>query len=320
MDVFKELTGIDLMEMQSEQMKNKEKTEDAKKKHEEERKRKEKEEEERKKREAEEALPEEEKQRLAVLKQAEAKKNEGNEFYKKKQFEQALALYSEALQLNENEITYHNNKSACYFEMKDFEKCIAECDIAIEKSKGSNYDYVKLGKAIARKANAKLQQQNYEEAIDLFKTSLLESNDPAVRDQLKKAEKLKKEDDEKKYLDPVKAEEHRLAGNALFEKADFPGAVKEYTEGLRRDPNSKSLYSNRCAAYIKLMEGNYSLKDAEKCVSLDPTFVKGWARKGGAHHLLKEYHKAIQAYEQGLKLDPTNKDCLEGKQRTMMAI
>lgn len=40
--------------------------------------------------------------------------------------------------------------------MKDFEKCIAECDVAIEKSKGSNYDYVKLGKAIARKANAKL--------------------------------------------------------------------------------------------------------------------------------------------------------------------
>lgn len=38
--------------------------------------------------------------------------------------------------------------------MKDYEKCINECDRAIEKSKGSNYDYVKLGKAMARKANA----------------------------------------------------------------------------------------------------------------------------------------------------------------------
>ncbi len=53
-------------------------------------------------------------------------------------------------------MTYHNNKAAVYFEMKDYEKCIAECDVAIELSKGSNYDYVKLGKAIARKANAKL--------------------------------------------------------------------------------------------------------------------------------------------------------------------
>jgi stress-induced-phosphoprotein 1 len=122
---------------------------------------------------------------------------------------------------------------------------------------------------------------------------LLENNDPAVRDQLKKTEKIKKEFEEKQYLDPVKAEEHRQAGNALFEKGDFPNAVKEYTEGLRRDPVSKALYSNRCAAYIKLMEGNYALKDAEKIVALDPTFVKGWVRKGGAHHLLKEFHKAL---------------------------
>lgn len=131
---------------------------------------------------------------------------------------------------------------------------------------------------------------------------------------------MKREDEERKYLDPVKAEEHRLAGNVLFEKGDFPSAVKEYTEGLRRDPNSKSLYSNRCAAYVKLMEGNYALKDAEKCVALDPTFVKGWVRKGAAHHLMKEFHKALQAYDQGLKLDPNSKECQEGKQKTMMAI
>ncbi len=131
---------------------------------------------------------------------------------------------------------YINNKAAVYFEMKQFDKCIEECDKAIEKSKGGHYDYVKLGKAIARKANAKLQLQQYEEAIELFKSSLLESNDPNVKDQLKKAEKMKKDDEEKKYLSPEKAEEHRLAGNDFFAKGDYPGAVKEYTEGLRRDP------------------------------------------------------------------------------------
>lgn len=61
MDIFKEITGIDLMEMQSDQMKAKEKQEENKKKAEEERKKREAEEEERKRKEAEEALPDEEK-------------------------------------------------------------------------------------------------------------------------------------------------------------------------------------------------------------------------------------------------------------------
>ncbi len=280
MDVFKELTGIDLMDMQSQQMKKKEQQEEMQKKAAEEARRREAEEAERKKREAEEALPAEEKERLALIKRAEAKKNEGNEYYKKKDFANALALYNEALALNENEVTYINNKAAVYYEMKDYEKCIEECDKAIEKSKGGYYDYAKLGKALARKANAKLQLQQYDEALELFRSSLLESNDPNVKDQLKKAEKMKKEDEEKKYINPEIAEQHRQAGNALFEQHKFPDAIKEYTEGLRRDPNSKALYSNRCAAYLKLMEPGYALKDAEKCVQLDPSAPKSWARKG----------------------------------------
>jgi hypothetical protein len=40
--------------------------------------------------------------------------------------------------------------------MKDYAKCIEECDKAIEKSKSGYYDYQKLGKALARKATAKL--------------------------------------------------------------------------------------------------------------------------------------------------------------------
>lgn len=165
-----------------------------------------------------------------------------------------------------------------------------------------------------------LKLGNFEEAIDLFKSALLENNDPNIRDQLKKAEKQKLVDEEQKYLDPVKAEEHREKGNELFKVGDYPGAVKEYTEGLKRDPNSKNIYSNRCAAYIKLMEMNYALKDVEKCLQMDPNFVKAYVRKGTIHHLMKEYHKALAAYDKGLTLDPDSKDLKEGKAKTMMAI
>lgn len=89
---------------------------------------------------------------------------------------------------------------------------------------------------------------------------------------------------------------------------------------MRRDPNAVKIYSNRAAAYIKLMEFAYALKDIDKCLELDPNFIKAYVRKGNCHHLMKEYHKALAAYDKGLKMDPNNKELQEGKSRTMMAV
>lgn len=266
MDVFKEITGIDLMDMQAQQMKSKEKAEEMRKKRDEEEAKRKAEEDKKRKEEEENALPQEEKDRIARKKAAEVKKNEGNEYYKKKQFEEALKLYDEAISLDENEVTYLNNKAAVYFEQKNYEKCLETCDQAINLSKGGNYDYVKLGKALARKGTTMLALNRFDEAIELYRSSLLESNDGNVKDQLRKAEKAKKEDEERKMIDPVKAEEYREKGNELFKEGNYPGAIKEYTEGLKRDPNSKAIYANRSQAYIKLAEFPSALKDAEKCL------------------------------------------------------
>lgn len=68
------------------------------------------------------------------------------------------------------------------------------------------------------------------------------------------------------------------------------------------------------------MEFTYALKDADKCLEIDPNFVKAYYRKGNCHHLMKEYHKAMEAFDKGLKIDPDNKECKEGKIKTTMAI
>ena len=68
------------------------------------------------------------------------------------------------------------------------------------------------------------------------------------------------------------------------------------------------------------MEPNQGLKDADKAVELDPTFVKGWLRKGTCHQMMKEYHKALEAFDTGLKLDPSSKELMEGKMKTVNLI
>lgn len=320
MDVFKELTGIDLMDVQEKEMKKKDQDEATKKKRDAEDKIR-KAAEEKARKEAEEAsLPQEEREAIEKKKNAEAFKAQGNDFYKARQFEQALAYYQKAIDTDPAELTYYSNKAAVYFEMKQFDECIDACDQGIQISVGTNYDYVKLSKAIARKANALLQQKRYDESIETYQKALLENQDHGIKMGLQKAQKTKKDDEAKAYINPAIAEEHRQKGNELFKEGKYPLAIKEYDEGLRRDPKAVAIYSNRCATLIKLVEFVQALKDADKCIEIDPKFVKAYARKGTCHHFMKEYHKALKSFDDGLKIEPGNKDCKDGKNKTMTAI
>lgn len=57
------------------------------------------------------------------------------------------------------------------------------------------------------------------------------------------------------------------------------------------------------------------LKDAEKCIELDPTFSKGYSRKAAVQFFMKEYDNAMETYQEGLKHDPNNQELLDGVRR-----
>lgn len=165
-EVFRVITGIDLMGMQEQQFQKQKEDEAAKAKKEEEEKKKQAEEEERKKKEAEEALPPEEKEKLAKQKEADAQKDLGNAAYKAKDFAKAIEHYDKAIEICPNEITYYTNKAAVFFQKGEYDVCISECDRGIEIAKSGYYDFKKLGKAYARKGNALFKQNKFDDSID----------------------------------------------------------------------------------------------------------------------------------------------------------
>jgi stress-induced-phosphoprotein 1 len=50
------------------------------------------------------------------------------------------------------------------------------------------------------------------------------------------------------------AEAHNDNARDFFKKGDFPSAIKEYTEAIRRAPNDPKYYNNKATCLLKLMD------------------------------------------------------------------
>nr|TKW20061.1 hypothetical protein SEVIR_4G060500v2 [Setaria viridis] len=93
-----------------------------------------------------------------------------------------------------------------------------------------------------------------------------------------------------------------------------------YTRAMKMNPKDPRAFSNRAQCHIYLGDFPHGLEDAEKCVELDPTFLKGYLRKAKAQFLMESYENALATYLEGLKCDPNNLEVLDGLRRCATCI
>jgi stress-induced-phosphoprotein 1 len=269
-------------------------------------------------------LTEEERQKKERKEKALKEKGEGNVAYKKKDFGRAVEHYTKAMELDDEDISYLTNRAAVYLEMGKYEECIEDCDKAVERGRELRSDFKMIARALTRKGSALVKMarcsKDFEPAIETFQKALTEHRNPDTLKKLNDAEKVKKELEQQEYFDPTIAEEEREKGNGFFKEQKYPEAVKHYSEAIKRNPNDVRAYSNRAACYTKLGALPEGLKDAEKCIELDPSFTKGYSRKGAIQFFMKEYDKAMETYQEGLKHDPKNQEFLDGVRRCVEQI
>ena len=236
----------------------------------------------------------------------------GNDAYKKRSFEEALEHYNKAVELDPTEIIYLLNIAAVYFEQKEYDKCISQCEKAIEIGRENRADFKLIAKAFTRIGHVYKKKECWKQAKAAYEKSMSEHRTPEIKTLLSDIDKIIKEEEKKAYIDPEKAEEEKELGNKKFKEGDYPAAIKHYTEAVKRNPDDPKYYSNRAACYTKLAAFNLGLKDCEKCVEIDPKFIKGWIRKGKILQGMQQQGKALNAYQKALELDPSNSEALEG--------
>lgn len=105
-----------------------------------------------------------------------------------------------------------------------------------------------------------------------------------------------------------------------FKSENYDRAVKHLTVALSLDEKSHVLYSNRCTAFIALEDYDKAMEDADECVRLQPSWAKGYLRRGSVFFRLNQLEKAEIVLKEGLELDPGNDSLKKELEAVMNAI
>lgn len=115
-------------------------------------------------------------------------KDEGNEFFKKKEYEKAIELYSQAISLEPNDHVLYSNRSACYVNLNKHELALQDANKCVALNSGWWKGYHKQGLAF-------FGLSKYEEAIECYKKGLeIERDNATLKDSLLETERKLKEE------------------------------------------------------------------------------------------------------------------------------
>jgi len=281
-----------------------------------------------------------------------ALKAQGDKAYATRDYASAIERYSEALEGTEDAVVL-SNRSATYAQRRRFDKALADADKALRLQPHWPRLHHRRGHALfhlghyteairAFEAGLKLDPEDSTLRDALAMAGAYTELDPDAPPPERRPKKAAGGSPAAGAATPgeaaragssqatsASAEELRQKGNDLFRSGKYSGAMRAYSEALERCSTDPKIWANRAAAQMEMLKDfgkrqtpaemktnpyyQNSMGDLERSLSIDPVYVKAWARKGQLLSMASEVRQALAAYERGLKVEPQNPDCLVGK-------
>ena len=237
---------------------------------------------------------------------AAAKKAEGNAYFAKKMYKQAVDCYSEAIKHEPSNHILYSNRAMAYSAMNMWKEAKADGLACIERNKEFLKGYHRAG-------NAMINLGEYIEAENILNQGLkYNSNDPNLLALLRIAEPKAKEQKEKQNSALPPLERYKAEGNEYFKNSKFPDAIQAYTRAIDScgdcpefNDTLIACYNNRAACYQQL--GNYEMvvSDTTMVLEHDEKNVKALLRRGLAYENLERYRSALEDIRNVLAINPT---------------
>jgi len=184
------------------------------------------------------------------------------------------------------------SRCTCYFELKEFEKCIADAKEVLNFPDQPYPEELVSGSGCYTTHSA----ANFHIARAYRQLG----DEVSFNKYQKAASKVAQAN----AMDVSKAQDIRMEGNKFFEKGDTEKAMEKYKEALKIDPTSEIICGNICTIHYKNNEMDEAEFYANECIRLNPTWPKGYFKKGMVLLKKGEYLDSMNCFIKGLELAP----------------
>jgi tetratricopeptide (TPR) repeat protein len=177
------------------------------------------------------------------------------------------------------------NRSATNLMLKDYSRCIDDCDCALKLDD-------RYTKAYIRKSRALIQLGNFANAVSLFQP---------IFDMDLSPKDLKVVQEE--FDTSTKLNELFCQGNSLLESKQYASAKGVYSSILR-ECSAPNLILKTAQADIGLGLTDSALRLSLQVIRANPGLSEGYEIRGQVMQLMADFDGALKMFRQGLRLNP----------------
>ena len=202
---------------------------------------------------------------------ANQKNEEGLKLHYSKDYNGAIKLYNEAIEIDPNAAYTYNNRGIAYNDLGQNERAIQDYNKAIKLNPNLAELYNNRGLGYQALKQYERAIQDYNKAIQ---------------------------------INPNLYQEYYNRGLVYQALKQYKRAIQDYNKAIQINPNFDMIYSNRGAAYIDgLKQYERAIQDCNKAIELNPKNYDAYNNRGSAYYYLKQYEQAFQNFNKAIELN-----------------
>ncbi len=265
--------------------------------------------------------------------------NEGNDYFVKEKYEQAIASYDKAINIKPDDHEALLYRGSALDELQRYSEAIASYDKAVAikpdyheawNNRGISLDNLQryseaiasYDKAIAIKPDdhqawynrgVSLDDlQQYSEAITSYDKALAIKPDyhEAWYNRGISLAKLQQYSEAIASYDKaiaIKPDDHQAwynRGNSLRNLQQYSEAITSYDKAVAVKPDKHEAWYNRGISLADLQQYSEAITSYDKAVDIKPDKHEAWTARGNALWNLKQYDEALKSYDKAISIKP----------------